>query len=252
MIFPEDFMKVEPIRTGSVGRAVRMLQARMGLPQTGTFSTLNAEALAAWQQRKGIQADGVYGPETNRWMTVRSPDALQALAYSSSVELAALQTVLQVETAGGGFLDNGLPKILLERHKVWRMSTPAQRVQLDPGVCNEQPGGYQGGSREWGRYTQVAAVIGEPAAIACCSWGLPQIMGANYGACGTPSATEFARQMCLNEDAQILLWGRFLESNVGLVTALIAKDWATFARLYNGPANVAVYAARLASAYGAG
>lgn len=250
MLYPEDFTKVEPLRQGSAGRAVRLLQARLGLPQTGVFSTSTEVAVHAWQEKHGLVADGIYGPATNRAMTSRSYRNVAALVNFLGVELNVLQTVLKVETNGAGFLDNGLPKILLERHKVWRMSTDKQREQLDETVCSETPGGYLGGSREWGRYTQVAAVIGEAAAAACCSWGLPQIMGSNYDACGAATVDAFVSAMCRDEDSQLSLWSFFLQNNPAMLTALKTKDWATFAARYNGPANVPVYSAKLAGAYG--
>lgn len=247
----DDFTAVVPLRQGAAGRAVRMLQARMGLSQTGVFTTIMAEALAAYQQRRGLVADGVYGPATNRAMTQRSAQAVDDIANSLSVRPDVLRAVLAVEAVGDGFLDNGLPKLLLERHKVWAMSTPGQREQMAHDVCDPQRGGYLGGSREWGRYTQVAAVIGEPAAAACCSWGLPQIMGSNYELCGAPDVMTFAADMALNENAQLSLWSVFLRKSPSMVQAMRTRDWRTLARLYNGPGNVDVYAAKLGAAYAA-
>jgi hypothetical protein len=250
--YPENFVYTKPLQLDSAGRAVRVLQARLGLEQTGRYTASVEDTVLAYQKCAGVVADGIYGPQTNAVLTGRTFAAMVEIVGQLGVDLHALQAVLKVETAGKGFLDNGLPKILLERHKVWRMSTDKQRAQLDDRNCNEQPGGYVGGLAEWGRYTQVAAVIGEAAAAACCSWGLPQIMGANYDACDAASVDEFVRAMCQNEDSQLRLMAAFLHNNSRMLTALQKQDWVDFALAYNGPNQGEMgYATKLEAAYAA-
>ena len=240
---------IEPLKLGSSGRAVTFLQRRLGVAQTGSYDATTQAAVMALQTRHGMLVDGVYGPLTNKAATGRSADQLAAAARFLAVPEAVLQTVVQVETSGSGFLDDGRPKILLERHYVWKYALTEARLHLSEDVCAPEPGGYLGGAAEWDRLAQVAAVLGGAVAGMCCSWGLPQIMGANFATAGCASFADFADIMTLNEDAQIGLLSRFLASQPYLTIALRARDWAGVARRYNGPANVDAYAERLAAAY---
>lgn len=81
------------------------------------------------------------------------------------------------------------------------------------------------------------------------SFGGPQIMGFNAADAGFASAREMVDAMNKSEGQQldafvtlVLKWG--------LGSALRAKDWATFARRYNGPGQVSHYANLLERAYG--
>src|SRR5690606_20437314 len=87
------------------------------------------------------------------------------------------------------------------------------------------------------------------AAYAAASWGLFQIMGYHYAALGYESVTEFVGDMQLGERQQLEAFGRFLQAN-GLVSYLRNRQWAEFARRYNG-ADYAVnqYDVKLRDAY---
>src|SRR6476619_7249178 len=52
-----------------------------------------------------------------------------------------LRAVLQVETAGSGFMADGRPKILFERHVFHRL-TGGQYDLVSPSVSNPKAGGY--------------------------------------------------------------------------------------------------------------
>ena len=80
-------------------------------------------------------------------------------------------------------------------------------------------------------------------------WGMFQIGGFNYDRCGTRSHAEFVELMSRSERDQLELFAEFIR-RAGLLPALRAKDWATFARGYNGPSYAARgYHTRLASSY---
>lgn len=237
---------------GSSGRAVRYLNARLGLADpTSVYTAATAQAVKAFQLHNMLTPDGVYGPQTNAAAVRRPADALAQLAASLGCEEAAIGAVVRVETNGGGFLDDGRPKILLERHYVWRLAGPTLRPKFAsrPDLCNPQTGGYLGGAREWDRYEDVVRITGgEALAAQCVSWGLPQIMGANYAACGYPSVLTMATAMALDEMAQLRALQGFIRSSPVLLSALRNKDWHSFAVHYNGPAQKG-YDERLAAAY---
>ncbi len=155
---------------------------------------------------------------------------------------------MDVETAGSGFLANGLPKILLERHYVWARATAAQRATLGDGLANPKAGGYLGGMSEWSRFEEVAKVIGVEGAAQSCSWGLGQIMGANFRASGFADAAALMNAAASNEDAQIRMMASFIGSQSRMVSAIREKNWLVVAQCYNGPAQKG-YDARLTAAY---
>ena len=82
------------------------------------------------------------------------------------------------------------------------------------------------------------------------SWGLGQIMGFNYKLAGWPTIKSFVQAMYESEKCQLLAVCRFIKSNNTMYNALRNKDWATFARLYNGPSyTVNKYDEKLKNAY---
>ena len=158
-------------------------------------------------------------------------------------EPAALKAVQQVETGGrGGFFSPGRPAILFEGHIFWtqlkkRGSNPDDYVKGNENILYPkwEKGHYKGGIGEYDRLEQ-ARKINREAADASASWGMFQIMGFNYAACGEESIESFVRSMCESEFKQLLLTANFIKKNSQMLQALQARDWAVFAKCYNGPA----------------
>ena len=158
-------------------------------------------------------------------------------------EPAALKAVQQVETGGrGGFFSPGRPAILFEGHIFWtqlkkRGSNPEDYVKGNENILYPkwEKGRYKGGIGEYDRLEQ-ARKINREAADASASWGMFQIMGFNYAACGEESIESFVRSMCESEFKQLLLTANFIKKNSQMLQALQARDWAVFAKCYNGPA----------------
>ena len=158
-------------------------------------------------------------------------------------EPAALKAVQQVETGGrGGFFSPGRPAILFEGHIFWtqlkkRGSNPEDYVKGNENILYPkwEKGHYKGGIGEYDRLEQ-ARKINREAADASASWGMFQIMGFNYAACGEESIESFVRSMCESEFKQLLLTAYFIKKNSQMLQALQARDWAVFAKCYNGPA----------------
>lgn len=158
-------------------------------------------------------------------------------------EPAALKAVQQVETGGrGGFFSPGRPAILFEGHIFWtqlkkRGRNPEDYVKGNGNILYPkwEKGHYKGGIGEYDRLEQ-ARKINREAADASASWGMFQIMGFNYAACGEESIESFVRSMCESEFKQLLLTANFLKKNSQMLQALQARNWAVFAKCYNGPA----------------
>lgn len=176
----------------------------------------------------------------SRVLTQRGLDyAARRLLCSTQV----VRAVLQVETNGSGFLPDGRPKILFERHIFHRRTGGYKSDLSDP-----TPGGYVGGAGEYDRLYR-AMQLAPLEAIESCSWGIAQIMGFNWKLCGERSILGFLLAMHNNEDAQLALMCEFIAS-IRAADALRSQDWAEFAERYNGPAyKKNKYDEKLAAAY---
>ncbi|QMV33374.1 hypothetical protein F1_00010 [Ralstonia phage Heva] len=192
-------------------------------------------------------------PQTSKQLTA---DDYARAATALGVPVAAVKAVTEVESNGKGFLPDGRPLILFERHIMRRQlvaaghAMDAARYNLtDPNIVNSKPGGYVGGAGEWDRLAR-AIEINRPAALESASWGLFQIMGFHWKLLGFASVQAFVNAMYTSEGAQLDAFVAFVKANPNLLRALRAKNWPDFARGYNGP-NFAAnkYDAKLAAAY---
>lgn len=182
-------------------------------------------------------------------------DDYSRAAKALDVPVAAIRAVTEVESKGSGFLPDGRPVILFERHimrrqleKMGRKDVADLQVKF-PSVVNRQPGGYKGGAAEHERLG-VAATINRQAALESCSWGLFQIMGFHWKALGYESVQAFVNAMYRSEGEQLDAFVRFIKANPNLLRALRAQDWPALAAGYNGPAYVKnAYHTKLATAF---
>ena len=158
-----------------------------------------------------------------------------------------LWAVLTVETRGCGFLADRRPLILFERH-VFHRRTGGRYDAAHPNVSSSNPGGYAGGPREYARLEEAIA-LDRTAALNSASWGIGQVMGFNSRAAGFATVDEMVDACVESEDRQLVATASFLRS-LRLHEALARRDWAAFARGYNGPDyRRNNYDARLHSAY---
>jgi hypothetical protein len=170
-------------------------------------------------------------------------------ATALSCEVAAIQAVCAVEAPKGGFLPDGRPTILFERHK-FHQFTKGRWSALQPGISNPVAGGY-GASGKW-QYDRLgeAALLDRDAALKSASWGKFQLMGFNHAAAGHATLQSFINAMYDSEGRQLDAFVAFILATPALVSALRRKDWTAFAKLYNGP-NFAInaYDKKMAAAY---
>lgn len=145
-------------------------------------------------------------------------------------EVAAVKSVAEVESAGGGFQSDGKPKILFERHYFHRL-TNGKYSKTHPDISNPVAGGY--GSNQHARL-EKAAKLDRNAALQSASWGKFQIMGSHWKSLGYASLQEFINAMYASETEHLMAFVKFVKAN-GLDDELKRKDWAGFARGYNGP-----------------
>lgn len=157
----------------------------------------------------------------------------QAVANAMQCEIAAVRAVVSVEAAGSGFHSDGRPKILFEAHWFSDLATEDyddDYPSISSPVWNRNL--YIGGVGEWDRL-YLACTLDRAAAMKSASWGLGQVMGFNHKSAGYADVETFVRDMHLSEGKQLMAMFNFIKTN-GLDRALIRRDWATFARGYNG------------------
>ena len=170
------------------------------------------------------------------------------------VEQAVIKAVAEVESSGDGFLPSGHPKILFEPHVFW---AELKKRGIDPKTIT---GASDILYEKWttGKYGKTSAqperlkraiAINKDAALSSASWGRFQIMGYNWAASGFATLDAFIAAMHIDEDQHLFAFINFVKSK-NLVDELQRKDWAGFAKVYNGSGYKAnKYDEKLASAY---
>jgi len=157
----------------------------------------------------------------------------ESAAVALDVEIAVIKAVAEVETAGNAFDDDGRPRILYERHYFHRLTFGEYSIKY-PDISNSTSGGYGKFSAQYGKL-EIAYKLNADAALCSASWGRFQIMGENYKSAGFESVTEFVRAMTISESEHLHAFTNFVKSGKFMHKALQDKDWAGFAKRYNGP-----------------
>jgi peptidoglycan hydrolase-like protein with peptidoglycan-binding domain len=271
------------LKQGSAGPGVRDLQQRLsdlGFATRGidgNFGPGTEAAVRAFQAAMGLMADGKVGPNTLAALMAgaaplgggvttdsatasgnasAAPEGSKLLGeadYDQAAQLlkcdiAAIKAVAEVESRGAGFLPDGRPKILFERHK-FHSFTGGKYDGSNPDISNKAPGGYgPGGTHQWDRFN-VAAALDRNAAIKACSWGKFQVMGFNFQICGFSNLDDFYAAMQKSEGEHLNAFCNFISGN-NLGGALRNHQWATLAAGYNGADyKINQYDTKLASAF---
>jgi hypothetical protein len=205
-----------------------------------------------------ISIDGRYGPRTRAAVLAALTDPadtavvaadINGLAEQWEIEPAALWAVRDVEASGSGFAD-GRPKLLFEPHRFSR-ATGHRFDGSHPTISYRSWDRTRYPASQAARYDQLldAIALDVDAGFASASYGAFQILGENWKICGEDDPFDFAITEAMGELGQLRHFTRFCHGN-GLVPALRRKDWAAFARGYNGTAyKVNRYDEKLAAAY---
>jgi hypothetical protein len=229
------------------------------------FTANTRTAVLAFQRDSHLVEDGIVGAKTLAKLSgkdaskfLRQSD-LECAATSLDCELAAIMAVNQVESRGRGFHSTGKPIVLFERH-IMRRRMLANGLEANavgiaehawPNLVSRQTGGYKGGQTENYRL-KLACEIHEQSALESASWGQFQIMGFHWQRLGFTSIKAFVEYMSESEGLQLEVFVRFITADPELHKALKEKDWASFARRYNGKAyKKNRYDEKLAAAYAA-
>lgn len=222
--------------------------------------------------------DGLFGPKTEAatrvWLNARGKPAaasegthpLVAIGFKGAarklddIDLPragarigvgedVIHAVLDVETLGGGWDKQGRPKMLREPHVFYRQLPKHLRARAVAEGLAYQRWGEQPYPRDSYPGLVRAMQIHPEAALRSCSWGLGQILGENFAMIGYGSAAEMVTALLDDEEVHLQMMIDFI-SAAGLDDELRRRDWAGFARGYNGPAYAKHgYHLRLKSAF---
>jgi hypothetical protein len=176
---------------------------------------------------------------------------IEALASTLSVEPNVLRAVIRVESAGAGFAPDGRPLISYEPY--WFSQATGGRFDASnpnvsqPTIRRADLGGTQ--AQRWAKLEEAYA-LDPDAALGATSWGAFQIPGRYFAAAGFPSVYAFVQNISQSETNQLAAFRNYLSAQ-GLIDELQRRDWAMFARIYEGEAGAGNYSTALANAYAA-
>lgn len=166
--------------------------------------------------------------------------AVKAAAAEIGVEPAVLLAVAEVESGGRAFVQVGgrrEPMIRFEGHYFDRRLSPRNRMAARrAGLAHPQAGRIANPGTQAARWRLLerAAAIDRKAAYEATSWGLGQVMGAHWSWLGFADVEALVAEARSGAAGQARLTARYID-RAGLQAAVRARDWAAFARGYNGP-----------------
>lgn len=206
-------------------------------------------ATPAPTEPKKVHVDSVpREDEKSRYSTLTDAD-FKKVAKELGVEVAAIKAVVVIEAGPKmeGFWAPGVPVINFDPTMYARFKGKAQNKA---GSKNEKvPSGLSGYAlKEWTQLVNARKVNLQGANMGTF-WGMFQIGGFNYKLCGCSSVEEMVERMSYSELEQLELFAAFITS-AGMVNDLRNKNWAAFARKYNGTSYARRgYHTKMANAY---
>ena len=194
------------------------------------------------------EVDSLGKDDNERYLHLTESDFV-LVAEELDVEVAAIKAVVEIEAgkAMKGFWAPGVPVINFDRSMYLKYG---KKVSNTDGVNGEKvPDGLKGYAlKEWTELINARKKNAQGANMGTF-WGMFQIGGFNYKLCGCESVDEFVKRAAYSELEQLQLFAVFI-TNSGMVQSLRNKDWATFARKYNGPSYAKRgYHTKMAKAY---
>lgn len=184
-------------------------------------------------------------------------DDYKEVAEMLGVEPAAVKAVVEIEAGPShqGFSEPGMPLINFDfsmfNQFARRNGVNLSKYRKSHPLVFSAPSARKYGSRQQAQHARLKAArtIDERTAIEGTFWGMFQIGGFNWRKCGATDINDFVERMSRSERDQLELFAQFLKSTQ-LDKQLKAKNWAAFARGYNGPSYARRgYHTRMARAY---
>ena len=175
--------------------------------------------------------------------------------HEHNLDAAALAAIAQTES--GGITTTRIngrdePLIRFEGHYFDKRLSPADQAQARAlKLSSPKAGAIRNPATQAARWKllQQATQINRDAAYESTSWGIGQVMGANWHWLGYASVSDMVDTVCSSVQQQIELMSRFLIYS-NLRDALNNHEWQKIAYNYNGPLYAKnQYDRKLAQAY---
>lgn len=199
-----------------------------------------------------VRIDSILPPEdaATRYTTLTDED-FRRVANELQVEVPAIKAVVLIEAGKHmeGFWGPGLPVVNCDR-SLWSSVAKKVKSRAKAPASTQVPQGLKHAyaRKAWRKLINARKICIEQADL-CTFWGMFQIGGFNYRLCGCATIQEFVELMSYSELEQLELFAAMI-TNTGQVKYLRAKNWAGFARAYNGPGYARRgYHTRMAAAY---
>ncbi len=181
--------------------------------------------------------------------------AIIQLAKNADIDPAALLAIAEVESGGKASVridDRDEPLIRFEGHYFDRRLTGLKRAQARAAsFADPRAGAIRNPSSQAERWKMLrrAAAIDHQAAHESVSWGLGQVMGGHWRWLAFASVDALVAECRESVAGQVKLMLRYCDK-AGLKPAIRTRNWAAFAKGYNGPAYATNrYDQKLAAAY---
>ena len=175
---------------------------------------------------------------------------IEEAASDLRVEPAALDALVEIEGGGATFWRCGRPPILFEAHVFGRL-TGHRYADSHPNLSTRRWDRSLYGPSGDHQYDRLTAAMNlDPVdALKSASWGAFQVMGFNHQLGGHKHVEYFVDEIVSGPEGQLYSFMRFVDA-IDAIEDLRARDWAAFARKYNGPGyRQNRYDVRLADAY---
>ncbi len=231
---------------------------RRRAPSAGDDPRAQLDKLTAGMTSRGLPAAADAPRLPDEFYAARKDEPLGDQAFAEAAQalgcdVAAVRAVAEVESRGSGFDAQGRPTILYERHVFSRNTAPKGKFDAQaPDISFSRPyekGTFGNGEQQYVKIGRAYA-LDPVAALKAPSWGMFQILGENHKACGHADVKSFVLSMFTSPAAQLRAFVAFVRANPGMHGALVAHDWAKFARAYNGPGYALYeYDKKMAAAY---
>lgn len=227
------------------GNAIKTFQFERGMVVTGSVDDRLLERLKVEVKRLAqVQPDELVSPDSGP----PTADQYRDIAARLKVDAPTLEAIRQVEALGQAFDEKRRPVILFER-QIFSRATQRRFDESHPELSAPRFSiqGFRRGDAAWAQL-KAAWALDPEAAYQATTFGMFQITGVNHKVLGFETAAEYARFVSQSQANQVEAFARFVERQ-GVLKYLQTRDWAGFARRWNGPAFSARYAERLDKAY---